>query len=436
MSNTSTSLRLLSTSLLSFAGPTGESTTTNALDVLDSPVGPANDNEVPENATAKLSLTPTPHRLTRRSFLMASGALLLGATAGLLSGCGEAGISQDSAPATRLTTDMAGREVEIPATVSKVYSTGQPGVVALYMLAPEKLLGWCMKPSAAESEYLLPDYLDLPVYGLMQGQNNTANREVIVEQAPDFILLMTALAHDSYRQEATEDAAAIERAMNIPVVVVDYSLNTAGQALRYLGELLGSPERAEELAAYCEDVYTDALAKAATIPEDSRVTVYYAQGQTGLQTAPQGSSHSEVIDLVGGDNVAKLDFGSGGRVNVDMEQVLLWNPQVVITSYAMSHNVDGDEVFRLIEEGNRSWAEITAIQERRVYNTPSYPYNWQDMPPSINRFMGITWLGNLLYPKVFVCDIRQKTKEFYRLFYQIELSEEQVDKLLRNAVAR
>jgi len=333
-------------------------------------------------------------------------------------------------------TDMAGREVEIPATVDKVYSTGQPGVVALYALAPDKLLGWCMKPSAAESEYLLPEYVGLPVYGLMQGQNNTANREEIISSAPDVILLMTTLATGEYLDGAREDAAAIEGKMGIPTVVLDYGLDRIGESLRFLGDILDRGDRAAELAAYCEGVYRGALAKAATIPEGDRVTVYYAQGQSGLQTAPQGSSHSEVIDLIGADNVVKLDYGAGGRVNVDMEQVVLWNPQVVITSYAMSHNADGDEVFRLIEEGNKSWSEVDAIRNDAIFNTPSYPFNWQDMPPSVNRFMGITWLGNLLYPELFACDIREETRRFYQLFYQVGLTDEQVDGLLANAIAK
>jgi len=371
--------------------------------------------------------------LSRRGFCAISGGIAF-YLLGILSGCVQG--QSDRSDEKRIVTDMTGREVEIPAVVNKVYSTGQPGVVALYALAPEKLLGWCMKPSAAESEYLLPAYLDLPVYGLMQGQNNTANREEIILRAPDLILLMTTLAKDEYIQEARADADAIERKMSIPAIVLDYSLNRIGESLRFLGDLLDTKERAEELASYCEEVYADAVSKAARISPDDRVTVYYAQGQAGLQTAPQGSSHSEVIDLVGADNVVKLDFGAGGRVNVDMEQVVLWNPQVVITSYAMSHNVDGDEVFRLIEEGNKSWSEITAIREDAIFNTPSYPFNWQDMPPSVNRFMGITWLGNLLYPELFSCDIREETRKFYSLFYQIELKDEQVDKLLANAIAK
>ena len=371
--------------------------------------------------------------ISRRTFLTWATVSSLVLPSLLMSGCAAQNSSQKTTP--RTITDMVGRTVTIPAQIHQLYSTGQPGVVALYMLAPEHLLGWCIKPSTAEAEYLEQAYLSLPTLGLMQGENNTANREEIIARAPDVILLMTSLATTSYREGAIADADSIQKKMGIPTVVADYDLDVMGEAFRFLGDLLDAHERAEKLATYCETVYANAREKARSIPPESQVTVYYAQGQNGLQTAPQASAHSEVLDLVGANNVAKLDFGSSGRVNVDMEQVIIWNPTVIITSYSMSHTSSGDVAFTFIEEGNKSWAQISAVQSGRIYNTPALPFNWQDMPPSANRFIGITWLGNLLYPHVFTGDIREETRTYYQLFYRIDLSDEQLRTLLQNATA-
>jgi iron complex transport system substrate-binding protein len=59
--------------------------------------------------------------------------------------------------------DMGGATVELPLQINQIYSTGQPGVIALYTLSPERLLGWCLPVSDQEAAYLNPKYLSLPV---------------------------------------------------------------------------------------------------------------------------------------------------------------------------------------------------------------------------------------------------------------------------------
>lgn len=353
-------------------------------------------------------------------------SLLLGACHDGLNG-GEAPPETD----VRVITDMAGRRVEIPRKIEKVYSTGQPGVVALYTINPDLLLGWCLKLSQEEGEYIAAKYLGLPVLGLMQGSNDTASREEIMRRTPDLILMMT------YLDESTvSDADALQKRMGIPVVLADYALSRIPDTYRFLGDVLSQKERTELLARYCKDVLAKAEEKAALIPEDRRLSVYYAQGPKGLQTAPRGSSHSEVIDLVGGKNIVTLAAESDGRLTVNMEQVLLWNPDVVIASYSMGHGgVKGDgSIFDILSNGQESWNLVKAVQNKMVFSTPCYPYNWLDMPPGVNRVIGILWMGNLLYPDSFPLDIREETRAFYRLFYHKTLTDAQIDHLLAGAV--
>ncbi|HBK52829.1 MAG TPA: ABC transporter substrate-binding protein, partial [Syntrophomonas wolfei] len=52
------------------------------------------------------------------------------------------------------------------------------------------------------------------------------------------------------------------------------------------------------------------------------------------------------------------------------------------------------------------------------------------------RILGIKWLGNLLYPEEFNYDIEQETKEFYKLFYSYDLSEQDLDELMSNALRK
>lgn len=327
--------------------------------------------------------------------------------------------------------DMSGRTVKLPKEIKKVYSTGQPGVVMLYTLCPEKLLGWCLPVSQQEGEYLNPKYLSLPVLGLMQGSNSTANREEIMARHPDMILLMTGMNED-----AATTADEIQKTMGIPVVTADFSLKNIGETYRFLGKLLNENERAEVLADYCDKVYQSAEKTAAGIPEDEKVKVYYAQGGNGMQTAPSGSSHSEVLDLVGGINVVKLPADTDGRLTINLEQLMAYDPDIILFSYSMGHegtDLYSDETTVALIAADSRWAMLRAVKNKMVFSTPCYPYNWVDMPPSANRILGIEWLGALLYPEYYKADIDQETKDFYQLFYQKELSEQQINQLLVHA---
>src|SRR5262245_23885342 len=67
-----------------------------------------------------------------------------------------------------------------------------------------------------------------------------------------------------------------------------------------------------------------------------------------------------------------------------------------------------------------------------VILVPNIPY---DAPPGVNRPMGVRWLTSVLHPQQFPGDLRDTTRQFYRLFYQVDLSEEQIDILLTPATS-
>lgn len=346
-----------------------------------------------------------------------------------LMSCNRSGTVSENVQTVQEITDMAGRKLLIPENIMKVYSTGQPGVVLLYTLCPDKLLGWDLKLSKGEESYINAKYLSLPVLGLLQGGNNTANKEEIIRRGPDFILLMTEI-----NESAIADAEELQNTIGIPVVIADYSLKALPDTYKFLGELLREKNRAKLLSDYCSDVLQSTEKIAAGIKSQDAITVYYAQGSDGLQTAPKGSAHSEVIDLVGGKNVVELEAKSDGRLTINMEQLLLYQPEVIIASYSMDHNTGGEGGFQNIMGASKEWKLLDAVKKDMVYSTPCYPYNWLDMPPSVNRMIGIKWLGNLLYPQYYQYDIKEETKEFYSLFYQKELTEDELNSLLQGAI--
>jgi iron complex transport system substrate-binding protein len=251
--------------------------------------------------------------------------------------------------------------------------------------------------------------------------------EEIIKRHPDIVFDLGTL-DAGYVDEANR----IQGLLGIPVIMVDGSLVKSGDTLRYIGKLLKREDRAEQLAAYCDGVIQEAQKVSGNLKAGDKVSVYYAEGGKGLNTDPAGSQHTEVLDLVGGYNVATVsEEASGfGMSPVSMEQVLAWNPQVILVA---SDPAQESNVYEQIKTQGQ-WSTVAAVKDQQVYQIPRGPFDWFDRPPSVSRILGVRWLGNLLYPDLYKYDMRAEVKQFYRLFYQMDLTDEQIQTLMSRAV--
>jgi iron complex transport system substrate-binding protein len=328
--------------------------------------------------------------------------------------------------ATRIVTDMAGRQVEVPARIHKVLCMSPTGTILIYTLEPSLLLGWNYAPDAGERAYLPEPYNNLPVLGGWYGKDNTGNLEKIMQARPDVLISMD----DAF---AIALAERVQSQTHISVFILDGRLEHLPEAYEKAGELLRSAPRAGELAAECRRTLNEIKQKIAIIPQDKRRRYYYAEGPKGLETEPGGSMHVEALNFAGGINAAAGMQGQlgYGRSQVSMEQVLRWNPEIVIAAH--DHTTAASGFYKTVWTDS-TWQLVGAVRNREVYETPQYPFSWLDRPPSANRIIGIKWLANLFYPEIFRYDMRQETRRFYESFYHVRLSEAQLDELLSTAV--
>lgn len=326
-----------------------------------------------------------------------------------------------AAMAERLFVDAAGRSVKLPDHIERVLSAGPPASVLLYVLAPQKMTGWVRAPSDHEKQFLAEPYRDLPETGRLTGKGNTANIEMVLAMKPDIIIDVGSV-DSTYASLADR----VQEQTGIPYVLIDGAFARTPQTLREVADLLGVEARGEELASYAEKTMAWQKELVASIPEQQRPRVYYGRGPDGLETGAAGSINMEILGAVGATNVAAL-AGSGGLSNVSIEQVLSWNPDVIITLKPdFQKSVIHDPL----------WAGVKAVKEKRVYRAPTLPFGWFDTPPGVNRLMAVTWLTGVLYPGLTDIDLRQKTSEFYQLFYGVDLSAGQLDELLSDSSAK
>ena len=234
---------------------------------------------------------------------------------------------------------------------------------------------------------------------------------------------------------ATAQAERIQEQTHIPVLVLDGRLESLPDTYLKAGELFGSAPRAALLADECRKTLNEIKQKIDAIPHEKRRRYYYAEGLKGLETEPAGSMHSEAMNFAGGVNVAaEVQVQQGyGNSPVSMEQVLLWNPEIIIGGY--DHATYPGEFYRTVWT-DPVWSRITAVRNREVYETPQYPFCWIDRPPSVNRIIGIKWLANLFYPDVFHYDMRAETRRFYSEFYHWQLTDSELDRILATATRK
>ena len=333
--------------------------------------------------------------LTRRALLAASAVLL----------------TRQRARAADV-IDATGRSINIPPTVSRVFPAGPPAAIILYTLAPDLLIGWPRANRPEECAFMLPDVCTRPEVGRLTGRGNTANLESVLALKPDFILDVGSTA-----PTFASLAARVQEQTGIPYAVLDGRFEATASTYRLLGAL--THRDPEPLAVYTEGTLATMQERVNRIPEDQRPRVYYARGPRGLETGLGGSINVETIEFLGARNVAAER--KGGLATVSIEQVLVWNPQVIVT-------IDAD--FAANVRSDPQWAQVEAVRTGRVHLSPKLPFGWVDFPPSVNRLIGLWWLAKIFYPENFDEDIRGLTRDFYSRFYHVTPSDFDIDRVL------
>ena len=337
---------------------------------------------------------------------------------------GEQDATQETAE-TREITDMAGRKVTVPAAenIESVFSAGPVAAIFLYMVAPDKLLGWNYELNDVEKSIILDKYQDLPNFGM----GDAVNYEAVIAANPTI-----AINSGKINDTMVSDCDALSESLGIPVVAVDNELNNSAEAFRFMGELLGVEDHAEELAQYAEQVFTDINALS-DIPEEKKISVYFGNGEDSLETAPRGSQHAQILDAINAVNVADLELGDGSRVQISAEQLLAWDPDVIVVNGEPKADKSGNSAAEDILS-NPDYASLKAVQDQKVYGTPNAPFSWVDRPAGPNRLIGMRWFSALIYPEYIKCDINEEIHKFFDLFYHVDLSDEQLENVLKGTL--
>lgn len=323
---------------------------------------------------------------------------------------------------TREFTDSLGRTVTVPAEITKIAITGPLSQVYILPLAGDMLVG-VSNAFASDAALYLPSYIsEKTEIGQLYGGKGEMDLEALLAAAPDVVIDI-----GEPKKTMSEDLTALTAQTGIPFIHIDATVATAPEAYRILGKLLGREEKAEELAAWGESTYAmiEAMMKKVDA-DDARKEILYCLGSTGTNVMAEGSFHAETVNMMGRNLavVEEVSFSGDGN-QVDMEQILLWDPEIIVFDPASCYDSVGSDA---------QWQELSAVSAGSYYKTPYGPYGWLSSPPAVQRYLGMLWLGALLYPEYAEYDLQEEVTEYYKLFYGCELTDEMYQNLLKNAM--
>ena len=320
---------------------------------------------------------------------------------------------------TRVFTDSCGREVTVPADIQKIAVSGPLAQIVVFAIAPDRMVGVANAWDESAKTYFDAKYLELPLLGQLYGGKGELNLETLLAAAPDVVIDV-----GEPKDSMAEDLDALQEQTGIPFVHIDAYLASMDDTYAMLGDLLAMPNEAQGLADYCRYAYDKVKAIADSV---EKVNLLYVTGEEGLNVIARGSYHAEVIDMLC-NNLAVVDEPSskGTGNEVDMEQILNWNPDAVIFAPGSIYSTVAD---------NENWQTIPAIRDGRYYEVPMGPYNWMGFPPSVQRILGMQWMAKVLYPDAVDYDMYETTQTYFQLFYHCDLTAEQYAALTAHSLA-
>ena len=321
-------------------------------------------------------------------------------------------------------TDLTGKKVTIKDNPTRIAIVPIPWASLTYLVDGDssKIIG--MNPSSKEAY----DISILKELAPNMKKVNTAfvdsdfniNYEELALLKPDIVIVW------DFQNDAIEKLAKLK----IPAVAIKYgTLENVQEGIKLLGDILNRQEKAQKLINYHKDTNKYLASKTKKLENIKRKKILYLINPQ--LTVSSGNSVTNImIDMAGGENVAKDITTGGSWSKVTMEQIIKWNPDIIILS-----NFDKilpEDIYNNKFEG-QDWSKISAVKNKKVFKAPIGIYRWD--APSAETPLMIKWIAKVAAPEIFNdYDIRKDIKDFYLEFFNYKLSDEQLNFILNSKV--
>ncbi|MBN2107141.1 MAG: ABC transporter substrate-binding protein [Deltaproteobacteria bacterium] len=325
------------------------------------------------------------------------------------------GAADDSPVRTQQTiTDYAERKVKVPAAVKRI------GCLYAFAGHVVAMLGRCPDIVAVANglrrDVLLVKICPGILSAVVPKAQGAINIEELLNTRPDLLFISPETGRNEAEMQKLEY-------FKIPSLVVDYkNMQQQQQAIALIGQALGESGRAERYNSYYRKCIDLVAARTQKIPRDKRIKLYHCLTEA-THTDAQGSISTDWLRATGIVNVsaAQADSAFTGKAHVGMEQIILWNPDVILAN-------EPGTVETIM--GDAQWSSVSAVKNKRVYQMPIGISRWGH-PGSLETPLALLWTAKTLYPDSFPdLDITAETRAFYKQFFNYDLSDELLQQML------
>jgi len=321
-----------------------------------------------------------------------------------------AGVIPCLAEDTQTIVDLTGNQVTLPANLTKAAILDPFSAQFLHVIgADEQIIANQHGPSDPEKlEQYTPYLASLPSIG----HKDDLNKEELVKINPEVVISSIDYVN----------ANDVSKQLNIPFVILDYETpGNLTKSYEILGKMFDKEKEAGDFISYYNEKMSKVKSDLAKVTTENTKKVYYGQ-RKATQTLGDNYYEAKIAGIAGGDNVA--EGVKGGDNVVTMDQIYLWNPDTVILLPYCAQSVD--DILT-----DPAWQALPAVQKKQVFRMPKFLMTWEmPVPESVLATM---WLANVLYPGEVNYDLTTEIKDFYKQWYNIDLTDNEILNILSDS---
>lgn len=323
-------------------------------------------------------------------------------------------------------TDVTGQEIKLEAPPRRIITLPNPAAATFIAIdgSTELLVGMNEGSKRAFEcgmmSVMFPEAVDISSDILSENGGWMPNVEAIAELKPDLVIQWG---------ERGDDIVAPLRNAGLPVALMVGGGNAGTEELaranmKMVADITGNTEKLSKLIDWRDRVQSEITTGLKQVGFHATPSILHLRSAKSKLIATGEKSYQQTfIELVGAKNVAQ---GAGVQSTVSVEQILEWNPDIILLSAA-----ETDAGLEAIYD-DPLLSRLNAAVQKRVYKIPQGGYIW-DSASHESPYTWM-WLANLTHPDIFSFDLRHELKEGFKLLYNFDLSDEQIDRILRIAM--
>lgn len=325
-------------------------------------------------------------------------------------------------PATQVVTDMTGTSVTVPMTINRIADQYPSHIMTDIMLGVgDKLVA--IPQNVKTLPFLRKVYPRISSIPELFRNGGAVNMEDLLALNPDVV---SALGGGV--------AAKPFQAAGIPAVVMSFnSLEQLPKSIALAGTVYGGTanQRAAAFVKYFDSKLSLVKSRLASLPANQRPSVVHIASYPPLVVDGGPSVIGEWIKLAGGTDAASAL--KGVHVSVSVEQLLQWNPDVLIVETpGGDQGLAANSAQSVIDALSKApgWQQLKAVKTHRVYLNPQGLGPWDRYGPE--EALQIQWIAKTLHPELFKdLDIRAEARFFYQSFFGYALTQAELDQILQ-----